>query len=236
MRKIRGSKIAMVFQDPNTYLNPVYTSGFQVAEVFEAHNNMKIVDAIKSKVTEIFRLVRIPEPSKRVYAYPHELSGGMRQRVLISIGIASRPDLLIADEPTSSLDVTIQAEILSLIKEIQSQIGMAMIFISHDLGLLYEVSDRIAIMYAGKLVEVGKAHDVIMNPLHPYTKALLESVKYTRKSKLPVIEGAPPSLINPPSGCRFHPRCKYATDKCKIMEPKLKTIDNRVVCCHLYGD
>jgi len=236
IRKIRGREISMIFQDPNTYLNPVFTSGFQVGEVFEAHMSLKPKKAI-DKVIDIFRKVRLPDPARRVNAYPHELSGGMKQRVLISIGIAAKPQLLILDEPTSALDVTIQAEIMDLLKEIQRDMGMSMMFITHDLGLLAEISDRIMVMYAGRVVEMGDRDEIINDPLHPYTKALLSSFKYYRKKHLPVIEGSPPSLINPPRGCRFHPRCPVKTDKCSVVEPKLSSIDNnRFVSCHLYGD
>ncbi len=235
IRKIRGREIAMVFQDPNTYLNPIYTSGFQVAEVFEAHFNMNIKNAF-SKVIDIFKRVRLPDPSKRLTAYPHELSGGMKQRVLISIGIAAKPKLLILDEPTSALDVTIQAKIMDLLKEIQLEMGMSMMFITHDLGILAEISDRIMVMYAGKIVELGDKNDIISNPLHPYTKALLNSFRYARKKHLPVIEGRPPSLINPPPGCRFHPRCPHAIDGlCNRQEPILSEIKPKhYVACHLY--
>ena len=236
MRRIRGSKIAMIFQDPNTYLNPLYTSGFQVAEVYEAHEGIKPSKVI-SRVIELFKLVRMPDPERRVHAYPHQLSGGMKQRVLISIGIASKPSLIIADEPTSALDVTIQAEIMDVIKEIQRNLKTSLLFITHDLSLVSEISDRIMVMYAGKIVEVGSRDDIVNEPLHPYTKALLSSLRYVRKSKLPVIEGSPPSLINPPSGCRFHPRCPYAMEKCRCVEPKPSSLGNEhVVYCHLYGD
>jgi len=235
MRRIRGREIAMVFQDPNTYLNPVYTSGFQVAEVFEAHEGVGASGALE-RVVEIFRMVKMPDPPRRVHAYPHELSGGMKQRVLISIGIAARPSLLIADEPTSSLDVTIQAEVIDVIKEIQREMGMAMIFITHDLGLLSEIADRIAVMYAGKVVEVGPAQELMSDPLHPYTRALVDSLRLVRGSRLPTIEGSPPSLIEPPPGCRFHPRCPMATGRCRAEEPPCTDLGGgRTVSCHLYG-
>jgi len=233
-RSIRGRRISIVFQDPNTYLNPVYTAGFQVAEVFEAHRGGTIASFLRH-VIEIFRRVRIADPERRVHSYPHQLSGGMKQRVLISMAIAEKPDLIVADEPTSALDVTIQAEIIDLLDELRKSLGSSIVFISHDLALLAEISDRIMVMYAGKVAEIGDKNTIVSEPKHPYTKALLESINYERKSRLKAIRGSIPSLINPPRGCRFHPRCPFAMERCSVEEPRGSIdVKGRIVYCHLY--
>lgn len=234
MRSIRGRKIAMIFQDPNSYLNPVHQVGMQVGEVFEAHNGGGYKKYIP-KVAELFKIVKIADPIKRVYAYPHQMSGGMKQRVLISMSIAENPDLILADEPTSALDVTIQAEIVDLLRDIRDKYGSSIIFITHDLSLLLEISDRIMIMYAGRIAEIGTRDEIKNDPKHPYTKALLKSLTYERKRRLYSIPGSIPSLINPPSGCRFAPRCSEALDICSLREPPKIQISDRVVYCHLYG-
>ncbi len=235
MREIRGRDISMVFQDPNTYLNPIMKVGLQVAEVYEAHQNAKI-ETVLDRVVNLFKKVKITDPEKRIYSYPHELSGGMKQRALISMAVALKPKLIILDEPTSALDVTIQLEIVNLLKEMKEELNASMIFISHDLELLSEITDKLMIMYAGKVVEYGSTKEVFNNPKHPYTEALINSIKYIRKDTLPTIEGEPPSLINPPNGCRFHPRCPKKFDICDKTEPSLITIDGRKVSCHLYGE
>lgn len=235
LRRIRGSKIGIIFQDPNTYLNPIYTVGFQVGEVFEAHRGRPLSKYL-DEVVRLFRAVKIADPERRVKAYPHQMSGGMKQRVLISMAIAGEPELIVADEPTSALDVTVQAEIVELLNEIREKMKTSVIFITHDLALLVEIADRVAIMYAGKLVEVGKADEMVKDPLHPYTKALLSSLRYERKRRLTSIKGSIPSLINPPSGCRFHTRCPYALPKCSELEPKLIDVGGRRVSCFLVGD
>ena len=235
MREIRGKDISMVFQDPNTYLNPIMKVGLQVAEVYEAHQNTKI-ETVLDKVISLFKKVKITDPEKRVYSYPHELSGGMKQRALISMAVALKPKLIILDEPTSALDVTIQLEIVNLLKEMKEDLNASMIFISHDLELLSEITDKLMIMYAGKIVEYGYTKDVFNNPKHPYTEALINSIKYIRKDTLPTIEGEPPSLINPPPGCRFHPRCPMRFEPCNRIEPTLQEVDGRIVSCHLYGE
>ena len=233
-RSIRGRRISIVFQDPNTYLNPVYTAGFQVAEVFEAHRGGTIASFLRH-VIEIFRRVRIADPERRVHSYPHQLSGGMKQRVLISMAIAEKPDLIVADEPTSALDVTIQAEIIDLLDELRKSLGSSIVFISHDLALLAEISDRIMVMYAGKVAEIGDKNTIVSESKHPYTKALLESINYERKSRLKAIRGSIPSLINPPRGCRFHPRCPFAMERCSVEEPRGSIdVKGRIVYCHLY--
>lgn len=234
LRSIRGKRISMVFQDPSTYLNPVYTSGFQVAEVYEAHRGGGWRKYIED-VVKLFRMVRIADPERRVHAYPHQMSGGMKQRVLISMAIAEKPDLIVADEPTSALDVTIQAEIVELLNEIRRETGSSIIFITHDLSLLLEIADRVMIMYAGKVAEIGRTEEIARDPLHPYTKALLSSLRYDRKRKLQAIPGSIPSLISPPPGCRFHPRCSFALDICSKRDPQLYRVGERVVACFLYG-
>jgi peptide/nickel transport system ATP-binding protein len=234
LRRIRGKRISMIFQDPSTYLNPVYTSGFQVAEVYEAHRGGSWRRYV-GDVVKLFRMVKIADPERRVNAYPHQMSGGMKQRVLISMAIAEKPELIIADEPTSALDVTIQAEIVELLNEIRKETGSAIIFITHDLALLLEIADRIMIMYAGKIAEIGRAEEIAKDPLHPYTKALLSSLQYERKKRLQAIPGSIPSLISPPPGCRFHPRCPLAFDICSKKDPQLYRVGGRVVSCFLYG-
>jgi len=233
MRRLRGREISMVFQDPNTYLNPLMKIGIQVAEVYEAHQGVK-PSTVLDKVVDLLRRVHITDPDRRVHSYPHELSGGMKQRSLISMAVALKPKLIILDEPTSALDVTIQAEIVKILKEMRDELGAAMIFISHDLELLLQISDRILIMYAGKIVEEGDPKDIYREPLHPYTQALINSIKYTRKTDLTTIEGQPPSLIKPPTGCRFHPRCPKAMEECSVEEPREYIVHGRRVYCHLY--
>jgi len=235
LRSIRGRKIGIIFQDPVTYLNPIYTVGFQVGEVFEAHRGGK-VSKYFSEVINLFKAVRIGDPERRVYTYPHQLSGGMKQRVLISMAIAEKPELIVADEPTSALDVTVQAEIVELLNEIRKELNTSVVFITHDLALLLEIADRIAVMYAGKLVEVGRAYEIYKDPLHPYTKALISTLRYERKKRPTPIKGSIPSLINPPPGCRFHPRCPYAMPKCSQVDPKLSSVGERLVSCLLTGD
>jgi len=235
LRRMRGREIAMVFQDPSTYLNPVYTAGFQVAEVFEAHRGGPGKKYI-GEVAKLFRMVKIADPERRVEAYPHQMSGGMKQRVLISMAIAERPKLIVADEPTSALDVTIQAEIVDLLNEIRRETGSSIIFITHDLALLLEVADRVMIMYAGKVAEIGRAGEISKDPLHPYTRALLASLRYERKRRLHAIPGSIPSLISPPPGCRFHPRCPHAMGVCSREDPGLYSVKGRLVSCFLYGE
>jgi peptide/nickel transport system ATP-binding protein len=234
LRSIRGRKIGIIFQDPATYLNPIYTVGFQVGEVFEAHRGGKILKYL-NEVINLFKAVKIGDPERRVYSYPHQLSGGMKQRVLISMAIAEKPELIVADEPTSALDVTIQTEIVELLNEIRKELNTSVVFITHDLALLLEIADRIAVMYAGKLVEVGGAYEIYKDPLHPYTKALISVLRYERKKRPTPIKGSIPSLINPPPGCRFHPRCPYVLPKCSQVDPKLVNVGGRYVSCLLVG-
>jgi oligopeptide/dipeptide ABC transporter ATP-binding protein len=221
MRAVRGKRIAMIFQEATNALNPVFPVGEQAAEVIRLHQGLSKHKALQ-RAEEMFRLVGIPDPDQISKKYPHELSGGMNQRVMIATKLSSEPALLIADEPTTALDVTIQAQILQLMKELVRRFRTAVIFISHDLGVVSEVCDRVAVMYAGTIVELAKTRAMFENPLHPYTQRLLEAIpKLTEKvERLCVIPGAVPSLVNPPSGCRFHPRCALAKTRCKAEKPQ----------------
>ena len=237
MRKIRGSEIAMVFQDPNTALDPLFTAGYQVVETLVAHNKkVGIKDAWK-RALKLFKLVDIPEAEKRLHSYPHELSGGMKQRVVISIALSLNPKLLIADEPTTALDVTIQAQILKLLKELQEKYNVTLIMITHNLGVVAEMADRVAVMYAGSIVEIADVFELFENPLHPYTRGLLGAIPSVTKrvNRLTPIPGTVPNMINPPSGCKFHPRCRYSKSICKLKKPELKEVQSgHFVACHLY--
>lgn len=222
MRKVRGNEISMIFQEPMTSLNPVFTIGRQLTEVLILHQDMNKKEALnKSEV--MIKLVGIPRPREILGGYPHELSGGMRQRAMIAMALSCNPGLLIADEPTTALDVTIQAQILELIKGLQESIGMSVLFITHDLGVIAEVADRVAVMYAGKIQEFGTVEEIFLEHIHPYTEGLLNSIPMlnVRKKKLDVIEGNVPDPINFPPGCKFNPRCKYKIDKCEKEEPEL---------------
>ncbi len=239
MREIRGDKIAMIFQEPMTSLNPVYMVGDQVAEAIILHQKLSKKDAL-DKVVQVFNLVGIPDPVKRLNNYPHQMSGGMRQRVMIAMALSCNPDLLIADEPTTALDVTIQAQILELMKELKERLGMAIMLITHNLGVVAEMAQHIQVMYAGKVVEYAPAREIFKDPQHPYSYGLLYSVPRLDRGKskepLPTIEGVVPNPYNMPPGCRFHPRCKYRMDICEKEEPSLVHIkgENRVVACWLF--
>ncbi|WP_144460522.1 ABC transporter ATP-binding protein [Siminovitchia fortis] len=228
MRDIRGNKISMVFQDPMTSLNPVQTIGDQIAEVIVIHQKVSKAEAFK-KAEEMLRLTGIPAPEKRINEYPHEISGGMRQRVLIAMALACRPKVLIADEPTTALDVTIQAQILDLIDELKSELEMGVIMITHDLGVVAEVCQRVVVMYLGQVIEEGEVGTLFSRPLHPYTRGLLKSIPQLdgdRTEKLHVIEGVVPPLTAVPTGCRFAPRCAFADDHCTSQAPVLEEIGN----------
>jgi oligopeptide transport system ATP-binding protein len=216
LRKIKGSKIGMIFQDPMTSLNPTMKIGIQIEESIRMHQNVTKQQA-KKRAIEMIKLVGIPNPEERYHQYPHEFSGGMRQRVMIAIALACNPELLIADEPTTALDVTIQAQVLRLMKELKEKTETAIILITHDLGVVAETAERVAVMYAGILVETGSVEDIFENPRHPYTWGLLESIPdhdAATKEKLVPIQGSPPDLFAPPKGCPFAPRCKYAMEVC----------------------
>jgi oligopeptide/dipeptide ABC transporter ATP-binding protein len=226
MRAIRGRSISMIFQEPMTSLNPVLTIGAQISEAFLVHQNLKKREAVEGAV-EMLHLVGIPSPEKRIHEYPHQLSGGMRQRVMIAMALACRPKLLIADEATTALDVTIQAQILDLMLTLQKEMGSAIILITHNMGVIAEMTQRVAVMYAGRLMEMASVMELFHNPLHPYTQGLLFSIprvdqdidKY--KNPLKEIPGTVPSLIDLPMGCKFHPRCSHVFDVCKKEEPSL---------------
>ena len=223
-REIRWQKISMIFQGAMNALNPVYTVGYQMIEPLVLHKGMSKDDAL-DRAQKYLELVGLdPEI---VYRYPHELSGGMKQRVIIASALLLEPDVVIADEPTTALDVVVQAQIINLMKKLKKDLGLSMIFITHDLSILAEISDRVAIMYAGKLIEIGDSEKIYYEPAHPYTQKLLASIPRLHEDveKLEFIPGQPPNLINPPKGCRFHPRCPYAMDVCKEQEPELKEID-----------
>lgn len=236
MRKIRGDKIAMIFQDPMTSLNPVYTVGRQIAEAVEIHSGASRSEAL-AKAAEMLRLVRIADPERRVNDYPHEMSGGMRQRAMIAMALACSPELLVADEPTTALDVTIQAQILRLIVDLKERTGTAVMFITHDLGVVAETCQRVIVMYAGRIVEQATVTDLFARPMHPYTKALMRSVPDRRRGKqrrLAEIPGIVPSLREPIVGCNFAPRCPFATEVCREKTPGLKEYgaDHAAACWH----
>jgi len=228
MERIRGNEISMIFQEPMTSLNPLFTIGRQVSEAIALHQGLSRREAM-NRAVEMLRQVYIPEPERRVHAYPHQLSGGMRQRVMIAMALSCNPKVLIADEPTTALDVTIQAQILDLMRELQETYGTAIILITHDMGVVAENADRVVVMYAGRKVEEASAGDLFDNPGHPYTKGLLGSIPHldtaarsdVRRARLNEIKGMVPSLFNLPSGCSFAPRCGLATDQCRTAPPPL---------------
>ncbi|MCW5567020.1 MAG: ABC transporter ATP-binding protein [Dokdonella sp.] len=228
MRKIRAKEIAIIFQEPMTSLNPVYTIGEQIAEVIRLHEGLNRKDAL-DKTIEMLRLVKIPNPERRVRDYPHQFSGGMRQRVMIAMALSCNPKLLIADEPTTALDVTIQAQILELLGEMKSKFGMAIMLITHAMGVVAETAQRVVVMYAGKVVEEAPVAALFGAPRHPYTQGLIRSIPRidtaaTHKTRLEAIGGVVPSLLNPPPGCRFAPRCRFATAACTEAMPELREV------------
>ena len=239
MRHIRGNDIAMVFQDPMTSLNPVYKIGKQVGEGLRLHRGYSKAEALKRAV-ELLDLVGIPEPEKRVNEYPHQFSGGMRQRVMIAMALACDPDILIADEPTTALDVTIQAQIIELMQEMQKKNGNAIVMITHDLGVVADMADKIMVMYAGHPLEFGSADDIFYESRHPYTWGLIRSIpeqSVDEKKPLTPIHGNPPSLVNLPRGCAFAPRCPYAQAICHEEKPgKFQLADGHYSMCHFAGD
>jgi oligopeptide/dipeptide ABC transporter ATP-binding protein len=236
--RIRGNKIAMIFQDPLTSLNPVYNVGFQIAEAVLAHNDISKREA-RDRAIDLLRVVGIPFPEQRVDNYPHEMSGGMRQRVVIAIAMANNPDVIIADEPTTALDVTVQAQVLEALEAARAETGAALVLITHDLGVIAGHVDRICVMYAGKLVEKGSIDDIFYRPRMPYALGLLGSLPRldsTKKQRLSPITGAPPSLVNLPPGCPFTPRCPLAQEVCEQTEPELVSIDGmgHQAACHFH--
>ena len=234
MRGIRGKDVSMIFQEPMTSLNPVMTIGRQIGEVLKLHQKLSHAE-IETRVVDLLNLVRIPEARQRLDEYPHQLSGGMRQRIMIAMALACQPKLIIADEPTTALDVTVQAQILELLKELTRETGAALILITHDLGVVARYADRVNVMYAGRIVESATADEIYAAPRHPYTIGLLRSVPRLDQpisEKLLPIEGQPPNPLDLPSGCAFHPRCPYAIDKCRVEAPPLtRGADGRAVAC-----
>ena len=241
LRRIRGDQIAMVFQDPLSSLHPFYKVGAQLAEAIHAYRDVSR-EAARVRAIELLGMVEIPDPRQRVDAYPHELSGGMRQRAMIAMALANEPRLLIADEPTTALDVTVQAQILQLIRRLQRELGMALVLITHDLGVIAETVDGVAVMYAGRIVERGPVRTVFHAPEHPYTWGLLGSIPrldVPRERPLVPIAGRPPSLIAPPSGCSFHPRCPYVRERHRRVDPPLEAVPGdrgHAVACLLPSD
>ena len=234
LRSYRGAEISMIFQDPMTSLNPTMTIGKQIAESLIIHRNMKKDEAMNEAI-KMLKLVNIPNAEKRVHQYRHEFSGGMRQRAMIAIALACIPKILVADEPTTALDVTIQAQIMDLIKDLQNKLGTAVVLITHDLGVVADVADRIQVMYAGKIIERGSTNEIFYDPKHPYTWALLQSVprlETSHKDTLYSIKGTPPDLVKPPVGCPFAARCEYAMPICKQEMPEATTISetHEVLC------
>jgi peptide/nickel transport system ATP-binding protein len=233
--KVRWKGISMVFQGAMNALNPVYTVGSQIAEVLMLHKGLSKKEALE-EAANLLKMVGL-DP-RRIRSYPHELSGGMKQRVVIAMALALRPALVIADEPTTALDVVVQAQIMNLLKSLQRELKMSIILITHDMSLIAEIADKVAIMYAGKIVEIGSSDRVFNNPLHPYTRALINSIPSLRKElkKLEFIPGVPPDLIQPPPGCRFHPRCKYVFEPCNREEPPMVEVEpGHFVSCWLYS-
>ena len=239
MRRVRGKEIAMIFQDPMTSLNPVYTIGNQIMEMILEHEKISRREA-RARAIEMLKLVGIPAAEKRIDSYPHEFSGGMRQRVMIALALSCNPKLLIADEPTTALDVTIQAQILNLIKKLNRQFGMTTMLITHDLGVVATVCDKVAVMYGGLIMEYGTADEIFYHPRHPYTMGLLGSIPHVdggEKRRLIPIDGTPPDLINPPKGCPFSTRCKYCMNVCTQEQPPYFAEDkHRTMCWMLDAD
>ncbi|MFX0124458.1 MAG: ABC transporter ATP-binding protein [Candidatus Hodarchaeota archaeon] len=238
MRKIRGNEISMIFQDPMTSLNPVFTVKNQIVENIRLHQNLSKEEALEQAIDKL-KLVGIPEAKRRINDYPHLFSGGMRQRVMIAMALSCYPKILIADEPTTALDVTIQSQVLELMKSLQDELDMAILYITHNLGVIAETADNVAVMYAGNIVEYADVETIFKRSHHPYTRALLSSIPRMdmKLDRLGVIKGTVPNLITPPKGCRFHPRCTYATEKCATDVPEtIETEPNHLVYCHYAGE
>ena len=237
MRQIRGKRIAMIFQEPMTSLNPVFTVGQQITEALRIHENISKAEA-KIRAIEMLRMVKIPLPEQRFHEYPHQLSGGMRQRVMIAMALCCKPDLLICDEPTTALDVTIQAQIMNLINELKENLGTSVMMITHDLGVIAEVADDVMVMYAGKVVEMAGCDDIFDNPLHPYTSGLMNCIPRLNDDleELSVIPGTVPAFDQMPQGCAFCPRCPWASEICRQEMPELTEYQGRQVRCFRYTD
>lgn len=236
VRKLRGSRISMIFQEPMTSLNPVYTIKKQIGEVFKTHAPDMRAEEIHRRSVDILTRVGVPNPEERLKVYPHQLSGGLRQRVMIAISLASNPDMIIADEPTTALDVTLQAQILDLLRELQAEDKMSILLITHDFGVVSQIAQRVAVMYAGKIVEEGRIEEIFHDPWHPYTKLLILSIpgiKVKRGGRLEAISGNVPNPLKFPDGCRFHTRCPYAMDICRTEQPPEYREGGRRVSCFL---
>ncbi|MEM1547026.1 MAG: ABC transporter ATP-binding protein [Candidatus Methanomethylicia archaeon] len=233
MNKIRWKRISMIFQGAMNALNPVHKVGDQIVEAIVAHDGVEKREALE-RAGKLMEMVGLS--TDMINKYPHELSGGMKQRVIIAMALSCNPELIIADEPTTALDVIVQAQILKLIGELKAKLNLSLMLITHDLSIISELCNRVAIMYAGKIVEIGDVKNVCRSPLHPYTQGLVAAFPSVReeKRKLSYIPGSPPDLLNPPSGCRFHLRCSKAMDKCRMEEPKLAKVNNTFIACHLY--
>ena len=230
IRSVRGKSLAMVFQDPLSALNPVHRVGDQIVEMIQSHQDMNTHDAEK-KAVELLEIVGIPQPDERARQYPHEFSGGMRQRVVIAMAIANNPKVLIADEPTTALDVTVQAQILEVIQRVQQTFGTAVVLITHDLGVIARVADSVNVMYAGRNVESGSVQSIFDHPSHPYTRGLLSSLPHEGIERLQPIAGFPPNMLAPPSGCGFAPRCQHAVDACSAELPSLAPFEDLLTSC-----
>ena len=237
MRRIRGKRIGMIFQDPLTSLNPLYRVGDQIIETIKTHLNLSET-AARRRAIDLLAEVGIPAPEKRIDGYPHEFSGGMRQRVVIALAICAEPELIIADEPTTALDVSVQAQIISLIKRLGRDHGTAVMLVTHDMGVIAETSDRVAVMYAGRVAEIGPVQDVVRNPLHPYAKGLMGAIPTLAgdDKRLMQIPGSMPRLSAIPRGCSFNPRCDFAFDRCRVDRPEPLPRGAQSVACHLYDN
>ncbi|MBS7804089.1 ABC transporter ATP-binding protein [Rhizobiales bacterium TNE-4] len=237
MRKIRGRKIGMVFQDPLTSLNPLYKIGDQLTETILTHLPVSATEA-RQRALALLTEVGIPSPDRRIDSYPHEFSGGMRQRVVLALALCAEPELVIADEPTTALDVSVQAQIIALLKKLCRERGTAVMLVTHDMGVIAETADRVAVMYAGRIVEIGPVREVVQNPKHPYAQGLMGAIPTLEggRDKLVQIEGSMPQLKNIPAGCAFNPRCPHAFARCFVEKPDLVPVDHSRVACYLYDD
>lgn len=237
LRRLRGKSVAMIFQEPMTALDPVFTVGRQIAETIVSHEEISY-GAADRRALELLEMVQVPSAKRRLAAYPHELSGGLRQRMMIAMALASRPKVLLADEPTTALDATVQIQILLLLRELQRELGMAVIVVTHDLGVACETADRVAVMYAGRFVETGPVTSTMETPRHPYTRGLMNSTVHgqARGTRLTTIEGSPPDLASLPAGCSFAPRCADAWDACTAAAPSSHSFEDRAVRCHKYRE
>jgi oligopeptide/dipeptide ABC transporter ATP-binding protein len=232
MRDIRGGKIAIIFQDPISSLNPVFSVESQLGDVIKTHRDLS-KEEVRNRISELLQMVGIPEPATRMREYPHQFSGGMKQRVAVARALACEPELLFADEPTTNLDVTIQAQVLDLMKDLKVKLGMSLVMITHDMGIIADITSRVVVLYAGRVCEIAATPVLYDRPLHPYTEALLAAVpRIDQRKKLALIPGNIPNLISPPTGCRFHPRCPYATEACKDTVPELEEVEpGRFLAC-----